>query len=272
MSVELDAAFEAVAETGPLTHCITNDVTVGDVANVVLYWGGLPVMADDQQDAQEMVLGAQSLLINMGTVSDTGLETSLATGEIANENDTPVVVDPVGVGATPTRDEAAERLVTDIEPAIVSGNYGEITALAGGAAEVRGVESVGEYDEIAPTAQVLAEASGSVVVASGETDVVATADRAFEVDAGHPMMGQFVGTGCMLGATNAVFAGSLDDPLDAALASTLAYGCAGELAAAGEFGDYDGPASYRTAFLDATAGIDADAAASADERITELDV
>jgi hydroxyethylthiazole kinase len=272
MSVDLEAAFAAVAETGPLTHCITNDVTVGDVANVVLYWGGLPVMADDHQDAQEMVLGAQSLLVNMGTVSDAGLETSLATGQAANENDTPVVVDPVGVGATPTRDEAAERLVTDVDPAIVSGNYGEITALAGGTAEVRGVESVGDYDEIAPTAQALADATGAVVVASGETDVVATADRAFEVEAGHEMMGEFVGTGCMLGATNAVFAGSMADPLDAALASTLVYGRAGELAAAGEYGDYEGPASYRTAFLDATAGIDAESAATDDERVTELDV
>lgn len=272
MTVDLDAAFDAVAETGPLTHCITNDVTVGDVANVVLYWGGLPVMADDHEDAQEMVQGAQALLLNMGTVSEAGLETSLATGEAAMETDTPVVVDPVGVGATPTRDDAAERLVTDIDPAIVKGNYGEITALAGGAAEVRGVESVGDYDDIVPTAQALADASGAVVVASGVTDVVATADRAFEVEAGDPMMGKFVGTGCMLGATNAVFAGSMDDTLDAALASTLAYGRAGELAAAGEYGDYDGPASYRIAFLDAAAGIDADATATDDERITELDV
>jgi hydroxyethylthiazole kinase len=272
MSVDLDTAFAAVAETGPLTHCITNDVTVGDVANIVLYWGGLPVMASDHEDAREMVRGAQALLLNMGTVSDEGLATSIATGEAAMETDTPIVVDPVGVGATPTRDDAAERLVTELDPAIVSGNYGEITALAGGAAEVRGVESVGDYDEIAPTAQVLAEASGAVVVASGETDVVATADRAFEVEAGHPMMGQFVGTGCMLGATNAVFAGSMADPLDAALASTLAYGRAGELAAAGEYGDYEGPASYRTVFLDAAAGIDAEQAATDDERITELDV
>jgi len=271
MTVDIEAAFEAVADAGPLTHCITNEVTVGDVANVVLHWGGLPVMADDHQDAQEMVRGAQALLLNMGTVSDAGLETSLATGEIANETHTPVVVDPVGVGATPTRDEAAERLVTDIDPAIISGNYGEITALAGGAGEVRGVESVGEYDEIAPTAQALAEGTGAVVVASGVTDVVATADQAFEIAAGHEMMGEFVGTGCMLGATNAVFVGSIEDPLEAALASTLAYGRAGELAAAGEFGDYEGPSSYRIAFLDATAGTDAAKTATDDERIIEIE-
>ncbi|MFB6125759.1 MAG: hydroxyethylthiazole kinase [Halolamina sp.] len=267
--LDLDAAFDAVAETRPLVHCITNDVTVNDVANVVQYWGGLPVMADDREDATEMVRGAQALLLNMGTVSATGLETAVATGEAAMASDTPIVVDPVGAGATPTRDDAAARLVTELDPAIISGNHGEITALAGGAGEVRGVESVGEHDDVAASARALADATGAVVVASGAVDVVATADRAVEVDVGDPMLGEFVGTGCMLGATNAVFAGSVGDPTTAALASTVAFGRAGERAAAGAHGDFEGPASYRVAFLDAVAGLNADAATTEGERITE---
>ncbi|WP_336001239.1 hydroxyethylthiazole kinase [Halorientalis halophila] len=270
MSVDLQAAFDAVAETGPLVNCITNDVTVNDVANVVLHWGGLPVMSDDPGDAPEMVAGAQGLLLNMGTVSEAGLETFLATGESAMEHDVPIVVDPVGVGATSVRDEAAERLVTDLDPTVIKGNYGEITALAGETADVRGVESVGEYDDIVPTAQAVAEGTGAVVIASGVTDVVATADRAFEVDVGDARMGEFVGSGCMLGATAAVFAGSVADPLDASLAATVAFGRAGERAAAGAYGEFEGPASYRIAFLDATAGLDAAEAASDADRITEL--
>lgn len=271
MTVDVPAAFAAVAETEPLVNCLTNDVTKNDVANVILHAGGLPVMSDDPGDAPEMVAAAEALLLNMGTVSERGLETMLATGEAAMDHDVPVVVDPVGVGSTSVRNDAAEQLVTDLDVAVIKGNYGEITALAGEAAAVRGVESVGEYDDIAETATAVAEATGAVVVASGETDVVASADRAVEVDAGDPMMGEFVGSGCMLGATAAVYAGSVDDPLDGALAATLSFGRAGERAAEGAYGEYHGPASYRTAFLDAVAGIDADEVGAPGERITDLD-
>lgn len=255
VNVDVAAALDAVEETQPLVNALTNEVTVNDVANVALYWGGLPVMSDDVREVGEMVTGAQGCLLNMGTVSERGEEAMVTAGRAANENDVPLVVDPVGVGATSTRDRVADRLVTDLDVDVVKGNYGEISALVGPDAEVRGVESVGEYADIAETAVACAREAGSVVVASGETDVVATADRAFEVDVGHPMLGEVVGTGCMLGMSLAVFAASLDDDLEAALAGTLAFGLAGEAAADGEFGTYEGPASYRVAFLDAVAGL-----------------
>lgn len=272
MTADIDAAaaVEAVAETQPLVNCITNDVTVNDVANVTLHWGGLPVMSDDRADVVDMVAGAQALLLNMGTVSADGLDTMVAAGESAMDHDVPIVVDPVGVGATPARDDAAQRLVTDLDPAVVKGNYGEVTALAGEAAEVRGVESVGDYSDIAADAMAVAQSTDAVVIASGETDVVATADRAFEVSAGDDMMGAFVGTGCMLGATAGVFAGSMANTLEASLAGTLAFGRAGELAAAGEYGEYHGPSSYATTFLDSVAGLSSEDIPDSDTRISEL--
>ncbi|MFC7068700.1 hydroxyethylthiazole kinase [Halobaculum lipolyticum] len=252
--LDLGAARTAVREATPLVNALTNEVTVNDVANVTLHWGGLPVMSDDRREVADMVAGAQGLLLNMGTVSEAGEETMVTAGDAAADHGVPVVVDPVGAGATPTRSRVAQRLVTDLDPAIVSGNYGEITALVGDDAEVRGVESVGDYADIAETAVACARDTGAVVVASGETDVVATAERAFEVRSGDPMLGRVVGTGCMLGVTLATFAAAVDDPLAASLAGTLAYGLAGEAAAEGEFGEYHGPASYLTAFLDAVAG------------------
>ena len=252
--VDLGAAREAVQDGTPLVNCLTNDVTVNDVANVILEWGGLPVMSDDRREVAEMVAGAQGLLLNMGTVSEDGEAAMVTAGEAANDHGVPVVVDPVGAGATPTRSRVAERLTRGLDVGVVSGNYGEVTALVGADAEVRGVESVGEYADIAETAVACARETDAVIVASGETDVVATADAAFEVEAGHGSMGRVVGTGCMLGATLAAYAAAVDEPLAASLAGTLAFGLAGEAAADGAFGEHHGPASYLTSFHDAVAG------------------
>jgi len=258
LDVTLADALDAVAEQPPLVHCITNDVSVSEVANVTLHWGGLPVMAVDPREVEDMAGAAAGLYLNMGTV-DQNEDGMIAAGQAANEGGAPVAFDPVGVGSTPARNEVAERILDEVGVSIVKGNYGEVTALAGEDAEVQGVESVGEYSEIAETAMALAADTDAVVVASGETDVVADANAAFEVACGDPMMGSFVGSGCMLGVTAAVFAGGLgvENIFEAAVAGTAAFGIAGERAAAAD-DQWNGPASYRTAFQDAVAGMAAD--------------
>jgi hydroxyethylthiazole kinase len=274
LDLDLDSGLAAVEEAGPLVNALTNDVTVNDVAQIILHWGGLPVMSDDEREVADMVAAAQACLLNMGTVSETGEATMVAAGEAANDRGVPVVLDPVGVGATPTRDRVAERLATEIDLAAIKGNYGEITALTGDDADVRGVESVGEYADIVETAVACAREFDAVVVASGETDVVATGEVAYEVRTGHPMMGQVVGTGCMLGATVATMAGAIDDVERGALLGTVAFGLAGEAAADGAFGEYHGPASYQTAFRDAVAGLreaEADDPADRVERVLATD-
>jgi hydroxyethylthiazole kinase len=270
MTVDLSDSLETVADVSPLVTAITNNVTVNDVAQVILHWGGLPVMSDDKREVSEMMAAAQACLLNMGTVSEQGEQTMLAAGTAANERSIPVVVDPVGVGATPTRDSVATRLATELDVAILKGNYGEVTAMAGEEADVRGVESVGEYSDIATTAVACAQRYDTVVVASGETDLVATADAAYEITAGNPTMGAVVGTGCMLGATVATFAGAIEDPKTAALGATVAFGLAGEAAAAEQFGSFHGPSSYNVAFKDAIAGLsnaERDPAAERIERV-----
>ena len=270
MNVDLDASLDAVADESPLVNAVTNDVTVNDVAQVILHWGGLPVMSDDEREVGDMVAASEACLLNMGTVSETGEAAMMTAGRAANEADVPVVVDPVGVGSTPTRDRVAERLAAEIDVAVLNGNHGEIASLAGDDAAVRGVESVGEYDDIATTAVACAQRYDAVVVASGETDVVATADAAYEVTAGHPRMGTVVGTGCMLGGSLATFAGAVGDAERAALAGTVAFGLAGEAAAAGEFGAVHGPGSYGVAFRDAVAGLRDTPRDSADDRIERV--
>ena len=268
--VDFAAALDAIIETSPLVNSVTNNVTVNDVANITLHWGGLPVMSDDEREVGEMVALAQACLLNMGTVDDEGERTMIAAGKAANHAEIPLVVDPVGAGATSVRSRVAERLLTELDVTILNGNYGEITALVGEDAEVRGVESVGEYADIAETAVACARAYDTVVVASGVTDIVATADAAYEVSVGDPMLGEVVGTGCMLGVTLATFGGALgsDRPLETALAGTAAFGLAGEQAA--DEGDWNGPASYKVAFLDAVANMTAEDVPDVSERIEQV--
>mgnify|MGYP000742329893 CR=1 FL=1 len=262
----LAKSLSTLRETEPLIQHLTNRVTINDVANSTLHWGALPVMADGPNDGPEMAHGASAVLLNTGQVNDSLSEAIYETGLAANELGVPVVLDPVGMGSTPTRNELVERLLTDVEFAAIKGNYGEITALAGAEAEVKGVESVGEYDEIEATAQAVAESADTVVVASGETDIVATADAVYRVEAGHEMMGEVVGTGCVLGGAVATFCGGLEDTLTAALHATLAFGLIGERAADDE---YNGPASYHTNLLDAIWNLTPEAASDLDVDLSE---
>ena len=254
-------SIETVGEVEPLIQHLTNRVTISDLADITLNWGALPVMADGPNDGPEMTAAAGAVLLNTGQVNGSISEALVETGIAASERGLPVVLDPVGMGSTPTRNGLVERLVKEVDLAAIKGNYGEITALAGAEAEVRGVESVGDYTEIESTAQALAESADTVVVASGEIDIVASTEAVYRVEAGHEMMGQVVGTGCMLGSTVATFCGSLAEPLTAALHATLAFGLVGEQAA--EF-DYNGPASYKTTLLDTVWRVAGNSAAGLD--------
>ena len=262
----LSDTLSAIGEAAPLIHHLTNDVTTSETANVTLHWGGLPVMADAPAEAGEMAAGADAVVINTGTATRTDVGAMIDAGQRANEADVPVVLDPVGYGATPHRVESVGRLLDAVAFDVIKGNVGEIRGLAGEEATVRGVESVDNdvnESSVGDAALALAGETGATVVASGVTDVVADADgAAHELAVGHERMGSFVGSGCMLASTLGTVAAltrEAETPIstatEAALTATAAYGLAGERAAATEPA---GPASYRTAFMDAVASIAAE--------------
>lgn len=267
----LSTSLAAIREVEPLVQHLTNEVTKNDLAQITLHWGALPVMSDAPDEAPEMAELAGGVLLNTGRMSESNIAALHNTGKKANELGVPVVLDPVGMGATPTRTEVMERLLEAVDFTAIKGNYGEISALAGAEAEVKGVESVGEYDDIESTAQALADSADTVVAASGVTDIVADGESAFRVSGGHEMMGEVVGTGCMLGSTLATFCASVDDPLTAALHGTLAFGTVGERAADL---DRNGPASYRINFLDSVWNLTPEIAADIDnlgDRVEPVD-
>ena len=236
-----------VRETRPLVHHITNLVVMNDTANVTLHVGALPVMAHAAEEVAEMVRLAGALVLNPGTLTPSWVESMLIAGREANARGIPIVLDPVGAGATTLRTETNLRLLQELDITIVRGNAGEIGALTGAGGEVKGVESVGGPDDVVAVAREAARAWNCVVAITGKQDVLSDGERVLVVDNGHPWLTTLTGTGCMATTVIAAFAAVADDPLVAAACALAYYGHAAERAAA----HAKGPASFKTALLDA---------------------
>jgi hydroxyethylthiazole kinase len=241
----------------PLVHHITNYVTANLVANATLCVGALPVMAQAREEAADMVGLASALALNVGTLDEAQIETMLLAGRRANERGVPVILDPVGVGATPLRIRAASRLLEELDVAAVCGNAGEVATLAGLAAEVRGVESLSGDAETA--AKKAAKSLGITVAATGPTDYVSDGEETLAVENGHPLMGRIVGSGCastaVVGSFAAVGARQGVADIETVAGALAFFGRAGEVAAEGHGG---GPGTFEPRLLDALAALSGD--------------
>src|ERR671939_947272 len=162
--------LRVLRERKPLVHQITNYVVMNETANATLALGALPVMAHALEEVEEMTAIAGALLLNTGTLSPPWVEAMLAAGRAANANGVPIVLDPVGAGATTYRTDTARRLLDELEIAVVRGNAAEIATLAGREAEIRGVESVGVSESGAELARAAARELGLVAAVTGPVD------------------------------------------------------------------------------------------------------
>ena len=257
--------FSRVREVRPLVHHITNYVTVNDCANVTLAAGASPVMADAPEEVAEMAGMADALVLNIGTLSSAQVEAMLLAGRAANARGIPIVLDPVGAGATRFRTTTALLLLERLQIAVLKGNAGEIGTIAGTGAKVRGVDSAGLTGDPADICSRLAARLGCVVAMSGPIDVVADEGRVAFVENGHPLMSTVSGTGCMASSVTGAFAAVAEDQFAAAVAAMAAFGLAGERAAEQAVG----PGTFRPGILDALAGLDP-SALSAGARIRAL--
>jgi hydroxyethylthiazole kinase len=235
----------------PLVHHITNTVTINDCANVTLAIGGAPVMAEAIDEVAEMAGIADALVLNIGTLSRLQVLSMLEAGRAANRKGIPVILDPVGAGATAMRTNAAKKLLDELDIAVLKGNAGEIGVLAGADAKVRGVDTAGLAGDPAAIARDFAQEAGIVVAVSGATDIVTDGRRTVLVENGHPLMGKMSGTGCMAASITGAFAAGTADRLAGAAAALAVFGIAGELAA----GQARGPSSFRIALIDSVAAM-----------------
>lgn len=234
----------------PLVHSLTNYVVMNETANAILCLGALPVMAHAIEEVEEMASIAGALVLNIGTLTPALVDAMALAGRAANAADVPVVLDPVGAGATRLRTEACERLIAEVGLAVIRGNAGEVAVLSGGDGEVRGVESIGTYD-VPIAAATLAEKAGCVVAVTGAVDHVTDGRRAFSVSNGHPLLAAITGSGCMATTMIAAFAAIQPDALLASAEALAVFGIAGEDAAESA----SGPGSFHVGLYDALASI-----------------
>lgn len=236
--------LEKIRREHPLVHNITNYVVMNFTANVLLALGALPVMAHAVEEVEEMVGLSNALVINIGTLSQPWIDSMV---RAARDRSIPIVLDPVGAGATRFRTEAARRLINEAPVAVLRGNASEILAVAGQKGITRGVESVHGAEDTRPAARELAKAYGTVVAVTGAEDFVTDGVRMAGIANGHPFMGRITGTGCSASAITGAFCAAETDAFAAAIGALVTFGIAGELAALPN----PGPGSFQVGLLDA---------------------
>jgi hydroxyethylthiazole kinase len=239
-------ALRDLRERKPLIHQITNYVVMNETANATLAIGALPVMAHAIEEVEEMASFAGALVLNIGTLSQAWIDAMLLAGKAANAAGAPVVLDPVGAGATRLRTDTAKRILHDVDVAVVRGNAAEVAALAGIEAEIRGVESIGAAAEGAELARAAARKLGAVVSVTGPVDHVSDGARTLAVANGDPLLATITGSGCIASALTGCFL-AVAPPLEGAAAALAALGLAGEDAAL----DAKGPGTFHANLYDA---------------------
>jgi hydroxyethylthiazole kinase len=253
MSLTPGATLRTIRETKPLVHQITNYVVMNETANATLALGALPVMAHAIEEVEEMVGLAGALVLNIGTLSGPWVESMLRAGKAASARGIPVVLDPVGAGATRFRTETALRLLDVVDVTVLRGNAGEVASLVGVEAEVRGVESIGTGESPAALARAAGGRFQCVASVTGPVDHVSDGEASVAVANGHALLATVTGTGCMSSALTGCFlAAKSAEPLAAAAEALVAFGVAGEDAAEGA----RGPGSFHVGLYDALAALD----------------
>jgi hydroxyethylthiazole kinase len=239
--------LEALRARKPLIHNITNFVVMNFTANALLAMGASPVMAHAAEEVEEMVALAGALVLNIGTLSGEWVDSMLKAGRAAALRRLPVVLDPVGSGATALRTGSARRIIAEVRPAVIRGNASEVLSLRDADSRTRGVDSRHTVEDASAAATALAGELGATLAVTGPVDLITDGSRTLRVENGHALMARVTGTGCAATAAIGAFLAVDPDPLAAAATALAYFGLAGEVAARGA----SAPGSFMIALLDA---------------------
>ena len=256
IKAEIAQCLTKLREKRVLVHNITNYVTVNDCANVILAIGASPVMADEILEVKEMVRIAGALVLNIGTCNERVIASMIEAGKEANSKGIPVILDPVGVGATSFRHESAKMLMQAIRFSVIRGNMAEIKVIAGLQAQQSGVDSLEEESDGGRIASMLAQKIGCVIAITGKTDIVSDGKRTFEIDNGDILLTKLTGTGCMTTSLIGSFLGSGATALHSAIAGISSMSIAGEIAAS-QVQNEEKLGSFKVALMDAIGSMSA---------------
>jgi hydroxyethylthiazole kinase len=240
-------SIELIRSQAPVVHNITNYVVMNNTANALLAIGASPVMAHAEEEVEEMVGIASALVINIGTLSERWISSMFKAARQARKKSIPIILDPVGAGATAYRTKTARDLIANEPPAIIRGNASEIMALYDDKSKTKGVDSAASSGAAIDIAQRLSEIHKSVVCVSGETDYIIDKEKILKIKNGHPMMCRVTGLGCTASALCGAFAAIGKSAFSATACAMAVMGIAGEIAAEVA----DGPGSLQIHFLDA---------------------
>ncbi|MED5020577.1 hydroxyethylthiazole kinase [Paenibacillus chibensis] len=240
----------AIKQRRPLIHNMTNVVVTNFTANGLLAIGASPVMAYAREEAADMAKMADALVLNLGTLSSELVESAITAGRSANLHGVPVMLDPVGAGATAFRTKSALAILREVRVSMVRGNAAEIAHLIGESAGIKGVDA-DDTGEDAPVdlAARAANRLGTIVAITGKEDVITDGSKGYVIRGGHPLLTRVTGTGCLLTSVMGAFAAVENDLLAAGAAALAFYGAAATRAF--EAGGFRGPGSFQPAFLDA---------------------
>jgi hydroxyethylthiazole kinase len=239
--------LKKIRETKPLIHNITNFVVMNSTANVLLACGASPIMAHAGNEVEEMVGHADALVLNIGTLSDAWVTAMIKAGRRASETGKPIVLDPVGVGVTALRTNAARAILAQTWVSVVRGNAAEILSLAGQDSASKGVDAINSVVVAADAACTLARELGTTLAITGPIDLVTDGRRTLTIEGGHPLMPFVTGTGCSATALIGAFHAVDKDPVSAAATALAFFGIAGETAGAAA----EGPGTFMVRLLDA---------------------
>lgn len=241
--------LETIREKNPLIHNITNKVVANDVANCTIAVGASPFMADAVEEMEEASSNADALVLNIGTLNKPIVESMLAAGKSANKNGVPVVLDPVGIGATSYRKSVVKQLLNEISFEVIRGNTGEIATLAEVEWKAKGVDSGSGDVSSKDIVKQVAINEKCIVAISGEEDVISDGDRVAVISNGHKYMSKITGSGCMLsGVIGGFVSVSRNNIFEAVQMAHSAFGIAGEKAANRQ--DVLGNGTFRSALID----------------------
>ncbi|NLL94585.1 MAG: hydroxyethylthiazole kinase [Thermoplasmatales archaeon] len=244
------AMMARVRERNPLVHQITNYVTVNLCANATICAGASPIMTDAPEDALDIARVSSALVLNIGTLNPGIIESMIKAGKVANGAGVPVVLDPVGAGATPYRTECSEKIIREVKVSVIKGNGGEIGTLAGMGGEMKGVDS--ESGGNVEAVRKLAKRTGAVVSMSGPTDYVSDGKTTYSIEGGHVWLSRVSGSGCALAAVTGAYVAANGVSAASAANACALFSVAAEIAAA----ESNGPGTFPAAFLDALHGMD----------------
>jgi hydroxyethylthiazole kinase len=239
-------------EKKPLIHNITNYVVMNYTANALLACGASPVMAHSSEEVEEMVSFAGTLVLNIGTLTPYWIDSMLKAGKRANELKVPIILDPVGSGATKLRTDSAKRLIDELSISVVRGNASEALSLAHEGSRTKGVDSIHSVDDASDAALILAKELNTTLAITGKVDLITDGERTYRVSNGHKLLGYVTGTGCTATVIIGAFLAVDPDPVSATTTGLAYFGLAGEKAAV----EAQAPGSFMIKVLDALYTID----------------